>query len=128
MINLNKKFDKKIIEKRKELLKDHKKSEIEVNISDDLYKELKSISEEKQIDINDLLMDMFYIDLLEKEEKPEGIDNVIDTATLLAYTNKILNSNKNYLLINTENLEQKSILITNKKELYLYQNLIKEID
>lgn len=56
------------------------------------------------------------------------IENVIDTATFLAYTNKILNTNKNYLLVNTENLEQKSILITNKKEIYLYENLIKEID
>lgn len=128
MINLNKKFDKKIIEKRKELLKDKKSTEIDINISDDLYDKLSSISKETSIEINDLLMDVFYFYYLEQLEKPEGIENVIDTATFLAYTNKILNTNKNYLLVNTENLEQKSILITNKKEIYLYENLIKEID
>lgn len=115
MLEIN--IDKTVLLKRKELNKDKKKSEITIDLDEDLYLKLEKISEQLGISIEDIIIDSFYSFLLKETEKPEGIEEVIDSAILLSYMDKIFDSNKNYVLVDSTNFDSKSILITNKNML-----------
>lgn len=125
MINLNKLFDKSIIELRNDLNKEKSKSEITIDLSDNYYEYLEKISIENGISIEDLIIDLFHNMILENIEKPKDIVNVIDSATFITYTNEVLDSNENFLLVDSTNIDNKSILITNKQDLEIFNKDIK---
>lgn len=108
-------FDKQIIEKRKELSEHKPKSELQVDLEDEVYNELCTIANEIGVSVEDLLVNCIHSFVLKNLDTPKDIEDVIDTAIFEIKIDEILDSNKNFMLVDTCDFNKKSILITNKE-------------
>lgn len=114
-------FDKELIEKRKEITKNKEMSNLEITLDENNYLYLEKISNDIGVSIEDLIVDCIYRMVLQETHKPEEIDETIDTAILELKFEDILTSDKDYLVLDTFDLNTKSILLTNSNSLKKFE-------
>lgn len=105
-------FDINLIKKRKEILSEcENKVELTIDLDDELYNNINEISIKENIDIEDILISAIIDSYLDKYEKEEDVDKVIDFAYLLIKEKEIYDDNKNYLVLDTKTLNKKFKII-----------------
>jgi hypothetical protein len=110
-------FDKEVFLKRKEIdsQRDLTYSTIEIDLEDDVVKRLSLLAEKEGVSDEEYIVELLYLMILNQETKPEGITKTIDTVYFMTKTTEVLESGENFMLVDYENMDNKVVLVTDKK-------------
>lgn len=97
--------------------------EEEIELTEENYNHLVELSKEYNVSIGSVVNAILFKTILEHIEKPEELDEVIDTIYFEKNIKDCLNSNKNYLVVNPIGL-QKMVFLAKKETVEKYEPLI----
>jgi len=124
-------FDLEVFKKRKELRDNSKQGSTTLNlqIEDDLAYKLITKAKNYGISVEDLVYDVLFQGVVQLEGNKENTDlDIIDSAYLSVHLEDLIDSKKNYLVINSENLVDKAVFVSKPEEVKLLIDLDKSKD
>jgi hypothetical protein len=104
-------IDKSVIEERKKY-PPKPKSEVSFDLDVDTFNQLKDLSGFEDIPLEEYLEEFIHQVVLQSFEKPEGVVKVIDEIMFHTNCDQILESGQNYLLVDSQNLDKRAVLVT----------------
>lgn len=115
----NNSFDKEVYLERKKIQKNSnlKYEEIQIDLNEDTILKLKEVAKENEISLNDLICDILFSNIIKGQELPSDINSCIDSAYFNVHMDEILDSKKDYLMVDTNDIKKKCILITNPNKI-----------
>jgi hypothetical protein len=111
------KFNKKAFELRQSHLSTVNCETIDLDLSPEFYSQMKELSIEHDISIEKITEDILSQSLIYFENKKtidtdDSLSTVIDSAELITNIDEYINSNKNFLIVDYKNTNNKSVFLT----------------
>jgi len=104
----------KIIQKRKEYLKNNTKQNTNLDLPENILLIIEFLSNKYNLSSEEIIESLLIDYILDSKKLPNDIDKCIDSAIYDVKYKKILDSNLNYLILDTTDINSKD------KELFLY--------
>lgn len=116
------KINAKLIEVRKELHKNSKMVDLELNLPEDLYNSILELCLEEKISIEDYIVNLITNDIIKNTPCQEELTGgVIDEAIVSIYAEELINSNKDYLVVSNLDYKPKVVLLTNSNSVLNFE-------
>ena len=122
-INLNV-TNVEVLRERQKLSIGKKTNTLDFDLNDETYEKLSLFAKDISVSVEELIVDIIIdtmIQLIGKQTNPELI--TVDTAYLSVNVEKMIDSQKDYLVLNSENLDSKVVFLSNPDSLKKYNSL-----
>jgi len=104
-------ISKEIIEQRK-ILPKKEQSEVSFDIDVETFQKIKELSQYEEVSFEEYMQEFIHQLVLQSFKKPEGVEKVIDEVIFHVHCDEIMESGLNYLLVDSQNLDKRAILVT----------------